>query len=85
MKSGRAVSACVSVAVACAVAAACGSDKKSTTAACTQGTVACQCYPNDTCNDELTCVSGVCVDLSSTEAGVRGGSGGTAGGRMLWT
>jgi hypothetical protein len=38
----------------------------------------CACYPNNTCNDPLSCVSSVCVDLHST-GGAGGGAAGTTG------
>ncbi len=32
---------------------------------CQTGDERCPCYPNDTCNDALTCLSGLCVDASN--------------------
>jgi hypothetical protein len=29
---------------------------------CVVGDAACECYPNDTCNDDLECLSGLCVN-----------------------
>jgi hypothetical protein len=49
---------------------------------CPDGSEACPCYGNSTCDGTLTCVSGVCVDLGSiggTGGGAAGGSGGASG------
>ncbi len=32
---------------------------------CEEGSERCFCYPNDTCNDDLACLSGLCVDASN--------------------
>jgi hypothetical protein len=32
---------------------------------CEAGDEGCECYPNDTCNDDLACRSNLCVDLDS--------------------
>lgn len=44
-------------------------------ASCEQGDERCECYPNETCNDDLECRSGVCVSLGS--GGSSNGSGGS--------
>ena len=47
------------------------------------GDLDCSCYPNDTCNDELVCISNKCVQPSGDggAAGTGGGpDGGTGGG-----
>ena len=36
--------------------------------ACAVGSLRCSCYGNNTCNGALTCVSAVCVDLTSLDA-----------------
>lgn len=43
---------------------------------CTAGSEGCACYPNDTCDDDLVCLSGLCVDAGS---GASSGAGGTTG------
>ncbi len=45
---------------------------------CTTGDEGCSCYPNDTCNGDLSCVSGLCVD-DSTSTGDGDGTGGSSG------
>ena len=65
----------------------CSSDSKSD--ACPTGNERCECYPNGTCNDNLSCLSNHCV-LDSSAGGATGGSpsikggsngnGGTSGG-----
>ncbi len=47
---------------------------------CTAGSESCACYPNETCNAGLTCISGVCVNLSAPGTGgaTSAGSGGSA-------
>src|SRR3954463_15105698 len=49
-----------------------------------QGAETCQCYPNNTCNGALSCLSNLCVDASNAGAAgapmsSRGGAGGAAG------
>ncbi|HEX2874696.1 MAG TPA: hypothetical protein VHP33_25770 [Polyangiaceae bacterium] len=43
--------------------AACGGDKNGNQAPCKTGAEACFCYANDTCDDALTCLAGICLDL----------------------
>ncbi len=38
---------------------------------CPDGTETCPCYGNDTCNDDLVCASGLCVDLGTVATGGR--------------
>jgi hypothetical protein len=45
--------------------------------ACVTGDERCACYPNDTCNDDLTCASDLCVRLAGT--GGLASTGGRAG------
>ena len=50
---------------------------------CLEGSESCPCYPNQTCDGSLSCVSHVCVDLGGGGAPSAGGStsvGGRAGG-----
>jgi hypothetical protein len=49
--------------------AACGRDSKDNDELCKTGSLACHCYANDTCDDELSCVAGVCFDLSLGQGG----------------
>jgi hypothetical protein len=58
------------------VVAACGSDSKERDEPCKTGALACHCYANDTCDDELSCLSGVCFDFSLGQGGGDPGSGG---------
>jgi len=58
-----------------------------------RGAEACQCYPNDTCNGTLSCLSNICVDagaagaagapMSSSGGGASGAGGAGAG--ATWT
>jgi len=53
-----------------------------------QGEETCQCYPNNTCNGSLSCLSNLCVDASGAGAAgaptsSRGGAGG-AGAGATW-
>jgi hypothetical protein len=54
-------------------AAACGKES-SNDDACTRGNEGCVCYPNQTCNPGLECLSSLCVSRNGT-----GGSGAQAG------
>ena len=49
---------------------------------CPQGSEQCDCYPNDTCDEGLTCASHLCVMLGAAGTGV-GTSGGGSGGTEL--
>src|SRR5690349_23398580 len=55
--------------------AACSSNKNGNQAPCKTGAEACVCYANDTCDDALTCLAGLCFDLQ----GIGGASLGQAG------
>jgi hypothetical protein len=44
---------------------------------CVTGDERCDCYPNDTCNDDLTCASGLCVRLPTAGGGTGGAAVGT--------
>jgi hypothetical protein len=46
-----------------------------TSTVCSAGSVRCACYPNNTCNDSLSCLSQICVELP-------GGGGATGYGGM---
>ncbi len=51
---------------------------------CETGEEGCACFGNDTCNDDLSCLSDVCVDTgsgsgSASSSGGSDGSGGSAG------
>jgi hypothetical protein len=56
--------------------AACGRDSKENDEPCKTGGLACHCYANDTCDAELSCVSGVCFDWSLGLGGADTGAGG---------
>lgn len=72
------------------LSAACSVDRTAhggNKATCATGREACVCYPNATCNGDLTCVSSVCVDLGGSAgagagttafAGVGGAAAGSA-------
>lgn len=52
------------------VAVACdGKNTSPTTAECAQGEERCSCYPNQTCNEGLACLSGLCVAAASGSTG----------------
>ncbi len=55
-----------------AAISACGSSEKSTC----QGAERCDCYPNQTCNPGLTCMSNMCVATSPSNGGTLGTNGG---------
>jgi hypothetical protein len=58
---------------------ACGGDKTANQAPCKTGALACSCYPNDTCDDGLSCFAELCLDLSAVGgAGSLGQGGGDA-------
>jgi endoglucanase len=48
----------VGVALAGFITVACGDDGGE----CAEGTEGCACYPNESCNDDLSCLSNLCVD-----------------------
>jgi hypothetical protein len=70
----RAALSLVCVLLALGLAVGCGGGSQS---GCT-GAERCSCYPNNTCNAGLTCLSDVCVD-SPTGAGGAAGATGAAG------
>jgi len=49
-------------------------------ASCPVGAETCACYGDDTCNDNLRCLSGVCVSMAATGSGGNVGAGGSTGG-----
>ena len=51
--------------VALVATGACGGDKNANQAPCKTGALACLCYPNDTCDDGLSCFAELCLDLSA--------------------
>ncbi len=61
--------------VALGISSACSDDKKKGSESCEPGTEGCDCYGNDTCDDDLSCLSGLCVD-----AGEGNGAAGSHGG-----
>jgi hypothetical protein len=67
---------CAGLGLLAVVVAACGRDSKENDGLCKTGALACHCYANDTCDAELSCVSGVCFDLSLGQGGEDTGSGG---------
>lgn len=56
------------------VAVGCGDDKAKS---CATGSERCECFANATCNDGLSCLSGICVDDHTT--GGEGGGNGVGG------
>jgi len=60
----------------CADGCASGNMNCATGGDCTAGDEGCECYGNGTCNDDLSCLSDLCVD----PLGGTGGSNGTGGG-----
>ncbi|MEM7152018.1 MAG: hypothetical protein AAF799_04210 [Myxococcota bacterium] len=56
-----------------------GESATETYGACVDGNEGCACYPNETCNDGLTCLSMLCVDASSLDVGDEGPSTSTSG------
>jgi hypothetical protein len=50
-----------------------GGSASSSGGSCTAGDLGCSCYPNDTCNGDLTCVSGVCTSGTSPTCSAVGG------------
>ena len=58
---------------------ACGGGSKQQMTAC-QGAERCACYPNQTCNAGLDCLSNLCVSLTSGSGGVNGIGGNSIGG-----
>lgn len=67
---------CVGLGLVAAAVAACGRDSKDNDELCKTGALACHCYANATCDDELSCVAGVCFDLSLGQGGGDTGVGG---------
>lgn len=66
--------------MAAIVTAACGEEEPE----CAQGAEGCACYPNETCNDDLVCLSNLCVDRDGKpddngDDESDGGNGGGAG------
>ena len=59
---------------------ACGTKPNDST--CKTGAEACHCYANDTCDDGLSCLATVCLNLSGVggAASILGGAGSSAGG-----
>jgi hypothetical protein len=55
---------------------ACGGDKDANQAPCKTGALACSCYPNHTCDDELSCFADLCLDLSAVGGAGLLGQGG---------
>lgn len=59
-------------------AAGCSSDKNANQAPCKTGSEACLCYPNKTCDDELSCLAGLCLDLEGVGGAAALAQGGQA-------
>jgi hypothetical protein len=55
---------------------ACGGDKNANQAPCKTGALACLCYPNQTCDDGLSCFADLCLDLSAVGGAGSLGQGG---------
>lgn len=82
---------CVAVFSSLLIGCGGGGGSSSTSAPCITGDLRCSCYPNDTSNGSLSCVSKVCVQLSAQDAatpeidsavatgGALGGAGTTGG------
>jgi hypothetical protein len=55
----------------------------STTSSCERGSVGCACFPNGTCDAQLSCEAGICVPLEATSAdgstSTTSGSSGSSG------
>ena len=70
-------------AVGCGLAWACSSPapQKSTTGQ--PGTLAGACYPNNTCNESLSCVAGYCLPVGIASGGGSGVQAGSLGGSCL--
>ena len=62
--------------VALVATGACGGDKNANQAPCKTGALACSCYPNDTCDDGLSCFAELCLDLSAVGGAGSLGQGG---------
>jgi hypothetical protein len=69
---GQWVAIATAAAAACAIVAACVSDS---TASVAQGAEGQPCYPNGTCSNQLSCVSGTCVVLGPDGKPLDAGSG----------
>jgi endoglucanase len=72
--------------VALVLSGACGDDSKGDEGECRVGSEACPCYRDDTCDDDLVCLSDLCVyDPDAAGAGGRGpgSKAGDAGGSDL--
>lgn len=67
---------CVGLGLVTLTIVACGSDSKENDELCKTGALACHCYANDTCDDELSCHSGICFDFSMGQAGGDSSAGG---------
>ena len=67
---------CVGLGLVAMAVVACGRDSKESDELCKTGELACHCYANDICDGELSCVSGVCFDLSLGQGGGDTGTGG---------
>jgi hypothetical protein len=65
--------------VALVAMGACGGDKDANQAPCKTGELACLCYPNDTCDDGLSCFAELCLDLSAVGGAGSLGQGGGDG------
>lgn len=57
--------------------AACGTKDSDSGANCPSGEEGCSCYANETCDESLNCLSGLCVDATAEDG--PNGSGGTDG------
>lgn len=62
--------------VALVATGACGGDKNANQAPCKTGALACSCYPNQTCDDGLSCFATLCLDLSAVAGAGSLGQGG---------
>jgi hypothetical protein len=62
--------------VALVATGACGGDKNANPAPCKTGALACACYPNDTCDGQLSCFAELCLDLSAAGGAGSLGQGG---------
>ncbi|HWA78256.1 MAG TPA: glycoside hydrolase family 5 protein [Polyangiaceae bacterium] len=58
-----------------------GCSGKSESKSCEEGDEGCACYPNHTCNGELSCLSDLCVDASGNPDGTGGASVNKGGNR----
>jgi uncharacterized membrane protein YgcG len=65
--------------IAAGALGACGDDSDKAEAGCAEGSEACACYPNATCDGELQCLSNRCVDVRGSAQGGSANDASTGG------